>query len=124
MCDKICPICSRKFQAVNPRYKYCSDECREKVEVLRKRKSALNYSHSTIGKIKRKQYYKQHYQPVIKYCKTCGGKLESGKQTWCIDCLIKDFLYSHTKESYGRLANRGYDVDMILEEAEARGLLK
>lgn len=124
MYDKICPICSRKFQAVNPLYKYCSDKCRKKVEVLIKRKSALNYYRSTTGKIKRKQYYIQHHQPVIKYCKSCGKLLEDARQTWCIECLLSDYIYNKSAIAYQRLSCRGYDKAMILDEAETRGLLK
>lgn len=124
MIDKICPICSRKFQTINPRYKYCSDECRGKAEVLRKRKSALNYYRSTTGKIKRKQYYIQHHQPVIKHCKSCGKSLDDARQTWCIECLLVDYIYNKSAIAYQRLSCRGYDKAMILEEAKTRGLLK
>lgn len=124
MYDKICPICSRKFQTVNPRYKYCSEKCREKAEVLRKRKSASTYYHTTTGKIKRKQYYIRHHQPVIKCCKSCGKLLDDARQTWCMECLLVDYIYNKSAIAYQRLSCRGYDKAMILEEAKIRSLLK
>lgn len=121
MYTKICPVCNSKFEAANPRYKYCSVDCRKAVEKEYQREKNRIYYNSTIGKAVHKRYYKLHYKPVDKCCQGCGTKLEDGRQSWCLDCLLQDYIKGSVKAIH-RLNSRGFDKAMILEEIDFRGI--
>lgn len=119
MYTKTCPICGAEFEAANSRYKYCSDACRKEVENRRQTKRN-NAEYYAAHKHKRKLYYKQHYKPVEKNCQGCGKRLEDGRQSWCLDCLLDDYVNNKSRAAFQRLSCRGYDKAMIMEEINLR----
>ena len=119
---KICPICGTEFETINSRYKYCSDKCRKVVMDKLNKEHAKIYYNSDNGLRKRRAYYKAHYQPVKKYCLECGKQLEDGRQTWCLDCLLKDYAETASPLAYKRLLCRGYDKELIMEEINSKRL--
>ena len=123
MYDKICKVCGNSFQAVNSRYTICSDECRKKHNREQNRERNALYYKSAIGKYKHKKYNKEHYAYVNKHCAKCGDPLTDGRQSYCLDCLLRDYLYNNTATTRQRLYNRGYDTEMILTEIEERGIV-
>lgn len=120
MYTKICPVCGMTFEAANSRYKYCSDECRKKRKYNANKAHLKEYYKTSRGIYARKTYYKKHHKPVEKYCADCGKKLDDGRQTWCLDCLLKDYAENNSHIAYQRLANRGYDRELIMEEINSR----
>lgn len=120
MYKKICPICNRNFEVANSRYKYCSDECRKQQKRQNDRVHAKLYYHSSRGM----HNYKAYYKPVEKYCPDCGKRLDDGRQTWCVDCLLKDYAETKSRIAYKRLSCRGYDRELITEEINSRGITK
>lgn len=119
MHDKICKVCGESFQTADTRRKYCSDKCFKEHE----RERLAIFNRTSIGKFKRKQYRKEHYTPVGKCCVECGDPLTDGRQSYCLDCLLRDYLYNNTATTRQRLYNRGYDTEMILTEIEERGIV-
>jgi hypothetical protein len=70
---------------------------------------------------KRKEYYKEHYKPTVHYCQVCGEPLPDGRQTYCLRCLVSTYMTAeqpYKQIAYNRLALRGYDKAMILDEAK------
>ena len=62
----------------------------------------------------------------------CGAELPHGRQQYCLNCLLKDFIkakeegkkaHNHLFTAYARLSSRGYDKEAITTEIEERGLL-
>ena len=120
MYTKICPICSKQFEAVNNHYKYCSDECRaKKHQQDNNERSRLWYSKSE-NKAKRKIYNSLHYKSVGKTCASCGTLLPDGRASFCLDCLLKDYDATHSSRAYQRLSSRGFDLQMIQHELNER----
>lgn len=75
-------------------------------------------------------YYHKHKKKSTKRCAVCGGELEHGNQTYCLDCLLKDYMASVKGElgssgrntAYHRLVCRGYDITGILKACKERGI--
>lgn len=110
-----CIICGNDFEAVSLNSKYCSDTCRKigKARISKRyndkhRKTAAYY-------INRETYRKNTYHYAVKYCKSCGKKLNDGRQTWCLDCLLDDYVNTKSRIALIRLTNRGYNKARILE---------
>ena len=122
MYDKICKVCGGSFKAVNNHYVICSEECRKKYLRDKSRIRSKIYYHTLHGKIQRKNWYKKNHTPVAKFCLSCGDPLPDGRQTYCIDCLLRDYKYGNRAVAAQRLACRGYDKEMILTEIEDRGI--
>lgn len=118
MYTKNCPICGAEFETINSRYIYCSDACRKEAD--KRRCSKRNYNYHLTHKYERHLYYKQHYEPVEKYCEGCGKRLDDGRQSWCLDCLLDDYINNKSKVAYQRLSCRGYDKISILQEISLR----
>ena len=116
--DKICPVCGNSFQAVNAKFKYCSDDCRKKYN----RERLHIYRNTLKGKYYRHKYHEQHYEPANKHCTKCGELLTDGRASYCLDCLLKDYLYNNTAVTRQRLYNRGYDTESIMNEIKERGI--
>ena len=86
----------------------------------------------------RKKYKREHpeqvktyYKRKISYCKICGVELPHGRQQYCLDCLLKDYIaakeeckkgHNHLVTAYARLNSRGYDRELIEYEIEQRGV--
>lgn len=73
-------------------------------------------------------YYHKRKKKTTKRCAVCGGELEHGNQTYCLDCLLRDFANGYkTGDGYftacRRLYNRGYDVKQMVAEAQERGYI-
>lgn len=65
----------------------------------------------------------------MKTCKVCGAKLPDGRQQFCLNCLLKDFIkakeeskkaHNHLVTAYARLRSRGLDKKLIELEIEER----
>ena len=63
--------------------------------------------------------------------KWCGVELPHGKQQYCLNCLLKDYMkareegrkaHKHLVTAYARLSSRGLDKELIELEIEAKGL--
>ena len=122
MYDKICKVCGGSFQAANPRYVICSDECRKAYAKTQSRKRSAIYYSTAIGKFKHKKYNRDRYIPVGKHCVDCGELLPDGRASYCLDCLLKDYAAGNKVVAGQRLACRGYDKAMILAEIKERGI--
>lgn len=93
--DKICSICGKSFVSDFYGRKYCSKSC-AKVAIRRR------------------------HDIKPKFCATCGKQLADYRQTWCLDCLLKDYEKTHSSVAYHRLCNRGFDRDTIIQELKNR----
>ena len=120
MYTKTCIICEQKFYTNNHCVKYCSDKCRAEGDVLRRKAYSKQYRKTSHYLSYKKNYYKNKYQPVIKYCKICGNKLNDGRQTYCINCLFDDYARTKSNAAFMRLANRGYNKSLIMKELRNR----
>lgn len=121
MYDKICKICGKPFLAANPRYNICSEECRRENRRQYDKYKNHRYYRTEKATAKRKVYYKEHYKPTVHYCQVCGDPLPDGRQTYCLRCLVSTYMTAeqpYKQIAYNRLALRGYDKAMILDEAE------
>ena len=118
MYDKICPVCGSAFQSPNPCYKYCSDPCRKTVSDKRKREYSRIYYQKTLDA--QRAYRKKHYKHVGRCCEDCGALLPDGRQRYCLDCLLKDYIENKSRIAYARLACRGYDRELIALELQSR----
>ena len=67
----------------------------------------------------------------MKTCKVCGVELPHGRQQYCLNCLLKDYIkakeegkkaHNHLVTAYARLRSRGLDKELIELEIEAKGL--
>ena len=105
------------FEPVPPCKKYCCDECRKA-------------GRKEVKKIYKREQVKTYYKRKISYCKICGVELPHGKQQYCLNCLLKDYIkakeeckkgHNHLITAYSRLNNRGYDRELIEYEIEQRG---
>lgn len=119
---KKCRICGAEFNAVNPRYCLCSDECRKIAYKESHRRSMYKYNLQDVNKDKAKIYYKQHRRLVNKKCGMCGERLPDGRATYCLTCLLKDHAKNPSIVTRQRLYNRGFDSLMIEEEITSMGL--
>lgn len=106
------------FEPVPPCKKYCCDECRKA-------------GRKEVKKIYKREQVKTYYKRKISYCKICGVELPHGKQQYCLNCLLKDYIkakeeckkgHNHLITAYSRLNNRGYDRELIEYEIEQRGV--
>lgn len=113
---KLCKWCGKAFDPVPPCKKYCCEECRKAVRKKYKREHP--------------EQVKTYYKHKISYCKICGVELPHGKQQYCLNCLLKDYIaakkesrkaHNHLITAYSRLNNRGYDRELIEYEIEQRG---
>lgn len=120
MYTKVCVICRQQFNTDNHCVKFCSDKCRTESNVLRHKAYNKQYCKTAHYLNYKKDYHKNKYQPVIKYCKICGNKLNDGRQTYCINCLLDDYARTKSKEAFMRLANRGYNKSLIIKELRNR----
>lgn len=111
MYEKECPICNKMFYSQNRKKIYCSSLCRKRHDSL---KSKEKYN-----KQKYLEYYKQHR--IIKNCAICNKALPNGKQSYCMDCLLKEYLHGDTKRARHILECRGYDKATIQYELKQRG---
>lgn len=111
---KECKWCGKAFEAVPPCKKYCCEECRKEVKKIYKREQVKTY-----------------YKRKISYCKICGVELPHGRQQYCLNCLLKDYIaarkesrkaHNHLITAYSRLNSRGYDRELIEYEIEQRGV--
>ena len=125
---KLCKWCKKPFEPDYSYRKYCCPECAE----AEQRRYQKEYKLKNADKIKKKQleYRKKHYKRKISYCKICGVELPCGKQQYCLDCLLKDFMkakeeskkaHTHLVTAYSRLHCRGYDKKTIETEIEKKG---
>ena len=110
-----CKVCGKEFQARNPKYCYCSEKCR--TDGLRQvcREHTYRWNQSDRCKEVRKSYYLRTRTLVDKFCAVCGVKLPDGRQTYCLECLLKDYRDTHSQISIRRLYSRGFDIQMINE---------
>ena len=77
---------------------------------------------------RQRAYYLLRKKPTDKRCQDCGILLPHGKQTYCLDCLLR--AYIRTKGDSGnerkkirhRLYNRGLDSKEIEYEIKKRGI--
>lgn len=74
------------------------------------------------------EYYVKHRKKADRCCKICGGELDNNNQTYCLDCLLRDFANGYkTGDGYftacRRLCSRGYDVKQMVAEAQERGYI-
>lgn len=104
------------FEPIPKCRKYCCEECRKAVRKKYKREHP--------------EKVKIYYKRKISYCKICGVELPHGKQQYCLDCLLKDYIkakeeckkdHNHLITAYSRLNSRGYDRELIEYEIEQRG---
>lgn len=116
MYDKVCKICGKQFQAINRNYCMCSPECRKISERESRKQTLRRYYATDLGKEKILRYYRKHRVLVDKMCACCGIKLDDGRQTYCLECLLRDYRDNHTPISVRRLYSRGLDKTMIKEE--------
>lgn len=123
MYSLICTECGKCFDSPNSNYKTCSTKCRTERSKRTNNQRMAIYRDTTINKYYRQVYYKEHYVPVIKVCKSCGTVLDDGRQNFCLDCLLKDYLHGDHNTARQRLACRGYDKAMILEEIRIRNIV-
>lgn len=124
MYDKVCTVCGKPFQAVNSRYCICSPECRKKRDrEIKKRDAKGRYE---ANKNYLKKYYREHYVPVTKKCECCGADLPDGRQSFCLRCLVYNFMNGEgvvRRKAYSRLALRGYTKSDIISEAKSLNLV-
>ena len=113
---KECKWCGKAFEAVPPCKKYCCDECRKAGRKKYKREHP--------------EQVKTYYKHKISYCKICGVELPHGRQQYCLNCLLKDYIaarkesrkaHNHLITAYSRLNSRGLDKELIEYEIEQRG---
>ena len=115
-----CQICGKEFETNRSVNKYCSDTCRKQGLSIVRKQYYGKYRQTEAYHIYRNTYHKNNYHYVVKFCKCCGKKLNDARQTWCIDCLFDDYNKTHSKESFMRLTNRGYNKALIMEELRNR----
>ena len=118
-----CRVCGKPFEANNPHYSMCSDECRKAARRAKSKEHSKIYYRTTHGKHMRHSYYRDHYVPVAKCCASCGTALEDGRQSYCLSCLLNDYINNKSPESKQRLYNRGFNSSMIHEELKLRGMI-
>ena len=113
---KECKWCGKAFEPVPPCKKYCCEECRKAVRKKYKREHP--------------EQVKTYYKRKISYCKICGVELPHGRQQYCLNCLLKDYIaarkesrkaHNHLITAYSRLNSRGLDKEIIEYEIEQRG---
>ncbi len=120
--EKTCKVCGKPFITNHPRYCVCGDECRQINTNIAGKRYWQNNREKVL--LKRKASYKKRksISRKIYYCKTCGGEVEHGKQTHCIDCLLKAYKRKDTRGwALHVLSCRGYDAETIRFEIEERG---
>lgn len=113
MFEKECRICGKSFQTKNKNAVCCSHEC----SIINQKLWAKQHP----------EYFKEYYPKrhtkirVIKYCKICNEELPNAKQTYCLDCLLKKYMYEDKHKALHILGCRGYDKAMVHEELKQRG---
>ena len=90
---KICSTCGKEFIATNPRYKYCSEECRLRAYRV----------------FNKKKYYEER-DKIVKVCPICGKEFKHSRSKYCSkECF---------KESRRRASSQYYQNH--LEECRAK----
>lgn len=110
-----CRVCGKEFQATNSNYCYCSKECRYIGTKKSRREYARDFNRTDKHRLQRKNYYLRNRTLVDKFCAVCGVKLPDARQTYCLECLLKDYRDTHSQTSIHRLYSRGFDIQMITE---------
>lgn len=116
MVEKSCCICGKLFLAKAVNIQCCSSQCK----IEKRKQSNVRYK-------KGSEYWSIHYpqlhakRRIIKYCKICNCELPHGKQTYCLDCLLKMYVNDSKSKALHILNSRGLDKTMIQEELRERG---
>lgn len=116
MVEKSCCICGKLFQAKAVNIQCCSSQCKTE----KRKQSNMRYK-------KGSEYWAIHYpqlyakRRIIKYCKICNCELPNGKQSYCIECLLKEYFQGNKQKAFHILSCRGYNTIMINEEIKQRG---
>lgn len=106
---KHCKICGTEFIAKRKGQVLCpSPECKK----------------ANINQKSKEWHHSGRFKP--KFCAKCLAVLPNRRMKYCIDCLLRDYKYSESgferNRAIGRLCCRGYDVEMIRQEIEEKGL--
>lgn len=73
------------------------------------------------------ELYMKRKKPTWRRCAICGGLLDHGNQTYCLNCLLDNYVNGEREErdhAYHCLTSRGYSTQEALREAQRRGLIK
>lgn len=73
------------------------------------------------------ELYMKRKKPTHRRCAICGGLLDHGNQTFCLNCLLDNYVNGEREErehAYHCLISRGYSSQEALREAQRRGLIK
>lgn len=114
-----CKICGKKFTARQSNYIICSPECRK---VNMQQHSKNYYDEPAKVHIYNKRYYQKHRSLKLRSCLLCGSILPDARQKYCIDCILNMFLYGNRTKAVHILSCRGYDVPMIQDLIEEKGI--
>ena len=101
MPKKQCCICGEIFNARQSNYIYCSEKCRKEARYQRWKlcnSKGTEYWNTIYPKIHEKHR-------VIKYCKICNCELPHGKQTYCLDCLLKMYMNNNKSKAFHILSS-------------------
>lgn len=119
---KKCVICGKLFEPKQSNYTTCSKEC----SIANARFRSKAWLKTDVGAKKMKEYQrryrKAHQGENTKVCKTCDKPLENGNQTYCLNCLLKDYKYNNSHTAIRRLNNRGISAKDAREEIRLRGI--
>lgn len=123
---KICKWCKKPFEPNAKHKKYCCVKCAKNGFEKKQREYRIE------NKEKIRERERKQYMHKISYCKICGVKLPHGRQQYCLDCLLKDYIkakeeckkgHNHLITAYSRLNSRGLDKEMIEGECKERGII-
>lgn len=121
---KQCKICGTEFETVNSRYCCCSDNCR-KIHYRNLQSKNRSENREKRNEQRRFFYRLEHRKGLLenpKKCAVCQQPLSDRRQTFCLDCLLKDYKYNNNKQSMQRLFSRGYSSKEIWDEINTRGI--
>lgn len=121
-----CKICGREFNARQSNYTLCSDECRKENKRENSKRAWQEIKADPYLLQRRRLQEREHsrakYSKSHKKCIQCGGDTGSYYAKYCIDCLLNNYFDNPNAVNLNRLHNRGFDKELITEEAEIRGV--
>lgn len=119
-----CKICGREFNTRQSNYTLCSDVCRKENRKMAwqkiKNDPYLREKHRLQENERNKAIREANPKPHKK-CIQCGCDTGSYYAKYCIDCLLNNYFDKPNGVNFNRLHNRGFDKELIMEEAEIRG---
>ena len=114
--EKSCKQCGKFFKPKYPGEGFCSDDCRELSQLLRRKEL---YS----LKLKEARRKAEEYNRTHHFCPLCGEPILDGRQNVHFECVL-DKWRSGERPQWVKsfFANKGYTVKEVNELANKKGL--